>query len=359
MKHWPTVWGLAALLGLAACVFQPDLSRFPVCDAQGACASGWTCLASEGVCLPDCGERGPCPTGLDSDGGTPEPGADAGTTDSGVPDSGPEPLLLLPDGPGPGLELASFLYRFQASGGTPPYTFSSPGQLPPGLELNAKGELSGKPTAAGDFRFTLEVVDQDTTPQRASQEFSLSIRPLLRMAGPGFLADVPSGKPYTEQLSATGGKLPYKFELVAGSTLPGNIILLPNGRLEGNPDNGGVTRAFEVRVTDSDEPPQVVTRTLQITTGSCQTLYMCVLTRAVPDGRQGSAYTYTLQTSGSTGTVTWKVAAGSTLPPGLMLSSTGILSGTPTQAAVEPYGFTLTVSDAFDTKQLKLSLKVD
>ncbi|QRN96559.1 putative Ig domain-containing protein [Archangium violaceum] len=354
MKRWLTGWGLAALLGLAACMFHPDLSRFPACDDQGACASGWTCLASEGICLPDCGERGPCPTGLDTtDAGTPDAG-----TDAGIPDAGPEPLILVPDGPGQGLETASFLYRFQASGGTPPYTFSSPGQLPPGLELNVKGELSGKPTAAGDFRFTLEVVDQDTMPQRASREFSLSIRPVLRMAGPGILADVPNGKPYREQLSATGGKPPYRFELVAGSTLPANIVLLPTGKVEGNPDEGGVTRAFEVRLTDSDEPPQVVTRTLQITTGSCQTLYMCVLTRAIPDGRQGSAYTYTLQTSGSTGTVTWKVAAGSTLPPGLTLSSNGILSGTPTQAMVEPYSFTLSVSDAFDTRPLKLSMQV-
>jgi hypothetical protein len=257
------------------------------------------------------------------------------------------------------LETVSYLHRFQVSGGTPPYSFSAPtGQLPPGLELNARGELSGKPTTAGAFQFTVEVVDQGTVPQRASQEFSLRIRPVLRMAGPGILADVPDGKAYGEQLSATGGKSPYTFELVAGSTLPANIVLRPNGRVEGNPDEGGVTHAFEVRVTDSDEPPQVVTRTLQITTGSCQALYLCVLTRTIPDGRQGSAYTYTLQTSGSTGALTWRVAAGSTLPPGLALSSTGILSGTPTQAAMTPYEFTLSVSDALDTRQLRLSMQV-
>ncbi len=353
MKPWRMGWGLAALLGLAACVFQPDLSRFPACDAQGTCASGWTCLPSEGVCLPDCGERGPCPTGLDTDGGTADSGTDAGPPDAGTP------LLLIPDGPGPGLETVSYLHRFQVSGGTPPYSFSAPtGQLPPGLELNARGELSGKPTTAGAFQFTVEVVDQGTVPQRASQEFSLRIRPVLRMAGPGILADVPDGKAYGEQLSATGGKSPYTFELVAGSTLPANIVLRPNGRVEGNPDEGGVTHAFEVRVTDSDEPPQVVTRTLQITTGSCQALYLCVLTRTIPDGRQGSAYTYTLQTSGSTGALTWRVAAGSTLPPGLALSSTGILSGTPTQAAMTPYEFTLSVSDALDTRQLRLSMQV-
>ncbi len=84
-----------------------------------------------------------------------------------------------------------------------------------------------------------------------------------------------------------------------------------------------------------------------------------MLTRSVPDGRQGSAYTYTLQTAGSTGTVTWRVATGSTLPPGLTLSDTGTLSGTPTRAAVDPYEFTLSVSDVvFDTRQLRLSLKV-
>jgi len=334
MSRWPLWLGLAVLLGGAACVFQPDLSRFPACDAAGACPTGSTCLASEGVCLPDCGERGPC---------TPEP--DAGT---------PPALALAPDAPPVGLELASYLHRFQASGGTPPHAFSFIGELPPGLSLTAEGELSGKPTAAGDFRFSVEVVDQGLTPQRTRQERSVRIRPLLRLAGPGILADVPSETAYVEQLSATGGTPPYRFELVSGSPLPAGILLRNTGRVEGMTTQTG-TIAFDVRVTDSDEPPQVVTRTLQLTTGSCLSLTLCMRTRAVPDARVGTAYTYAFQISGGTNTITW--SATGTLPPGLTLGPSGVLSGTPTLAG--SYDFTVSAADVFDKpQQVQVTLQV-
>ena len=47
------------------------------------------------------------------------------------------------------------------SGGTPPYTFSvSSGALPPGLSLNTStGAITGTPTTAGTFSFTIKVVD--------------------------------------------------------------------------------------------------------------------------------------------------------------------------------------------------------
>jgi hypothetical protein len=346
--------GVAVLLGVAACVFQPDFSRFPPCEAQGLCPTGWTCLAQENICLPDCGERGPCTAELPSntDGG----GSDAGT-DGG--DASPEQLVLVPDDPGGGLETVNYIHHFQASGGTPPYTFSTSGALPPGLSLNAKGELSGRPTSAGDFLFTLEVMDQGATPQRSRQEFTLRIQPLLRLAGPAILADVPDGKAYVEQVSATGGTPPYKFELVAGGTLPAGIVLHDSGRVDGMTNEMDATHAFDVRVRDSSEFPQTITRTLQITTRSCASMSPCVRTRTVPDARVGTAYAYTIQTSGGMGTVTWKLVDGDRLPPGLELSeTTGLLSGTPTQANPNPYAFTVRVSDVINTVLVPLTLKV-
>lgn len=351
MKRVLPWMGLAGLLAVGACVFQPDLSRFPACDAEGACAAGWTCLASAHVCLPDCGERGPCAANV-----TPEPeeeddgGQDAG--DSGTP---PAALVLDTGSPGVGLETASYLHRFQASGGTPPYAFSALGELPPGLSLNAQGELSGKPTAAGDFPFTVEAVDQGLEPQHTRQDFTVHVKPLLRLAGPSIPADVPSGTKYTESISSTGGTPPYRFELVSGSALPAGILLRDTGRLEGTAGATG-TVAFDVRVTDSDDPPQVVVRTLQLTTVSCPGLALCLRTRTVPDARVGTAYTYLLQANAGTGTLSWKLLSGM-LPPGLQFATdTGTLSGTPSQAGL--YEFTVSASDLLDTRQLPLTLKV-
>ena len=64
------------------------------------------------------------------------------------------------------------LFRSQtltATGGTTPYTWSrSSGTLPPGLTMTTAGVLSGTPTTAGTFTFTVQVIDSagatDTQP---------------------------------------------------------------------------------------------------------------------------------------------------------------------------------------------------
>lgn len=340
MSRWPMWMGLAAVLGFAgaACVFQPDLSRFPACDARGACAEGWTCLPSEKLCVPDCGERGPCPADTPSgmDGET-DAGTDGGT-DGGLPDAGPTPLVLMPGSPGLGTETVSYLHRLEASGGIPPYTFSViAGETPPGLLLSTQGELSGKPTAAGDFRVTVEVVDQDGTPQHASQELSVRIRPVLRLAGPGVLAYFESGKDYKEQLSVTGGKPPYTFELVSGSTPSGIVLREDVGQVDGKSSDSD-TPPFDVRVTDSDDPPQTAIRRLQLTSIACSSTKVCIKSSATPDARVGSPYTYALQSAPTS--VTWSVVDAAKLPPGITLNSdTGVLSGTPTLPGT--YDFTV------------------
>lgn len=345
--------GLAVLLAVGACTFQPDLSRFPACGAQGACAAGSTCLASVGVCLPDCGERGPCtgeePSEIGTDGGT-GTGADGGDAR----------LLLVPDGPGPGTETVSFFHRFQAIGGKPPYTFSTAGELPPGLSFDTqRGELSGKPLAAGDSTLTVEVVDQSPNPQRSSQVFSLRIRPVLHLAGPDVLAYFESGKDYVETLSATGGKPPYSFEVIGGALPPG-IVLRDDGKLDGAAYAGSGTPPFEVRVTDSDEPPQTRVRRLQLTSITCSTAEVCIKSSAVPDARVGSAYTHPLQSNPTPVLWSWKKADSSpTLPPGLTLNAdTGVLSGTPTQAGLYEFNVTATAGGLLPPTASTLTLKL-
>lgn len=78
-------------------------------------------------------------------------------------------------------------------------------------------------------------------------------------------------------------------------------------------------------------------------------------TVSLPAGATGVAYSAQLQASGGTGTYTWTRTAGS-LPVGLSLSSSGVISGTPTTAGT--YNFTVQVSDGIQTASRGLSITV-
>ncbi|HEY6401242.1 MAG TPA: Ig domain-containing protein, partial [Blastocatellia bacterium] len=55
---------------------------------------------------------------------------------------------------------ADYSQTLTAMGGTAPFTFTvSSGALPPGLTLSSAGAISGTPTAAGSFSFTVQALD--------------------------------------------------------------------------------------------------------------------------------------------------------------------------------------------------------
>ena len=63
--------------------------------------------------------------------------------------------------PPDGIVGTAYTHTFPAGGGEPPLSFSiSAGALPPGLVLNgATGDVTGTPTLAGVFAFTVQVMD--------------------------------------------------------------------------------------------------------------------------------------------------------------------------------------------------------
>jgi hypothetical protein len=69
-----------------------------------------------------------------------------------------------------------------------------------------------------------------------------------------------------------------------------------------------------------------------------------ITTTGLPSATASKAYTQTLAASGGTSQLSWVLAAGSTLPIGLTLSTAGTISGTPT--LVSSSSFTVQVTDA-------------
>lgn len=66
--------------------------------------------------------------------------------------------------------------RLQATGGVPPLHWSViSGSVPPGLELEDTGIISGVATKVGDYRFSVAVTDSDKPSHSASKEFTMRV----------------------------------------------------------------------------------------------------------------------------------------------------------------------------------------
>ena len=245
--------------------------------------------------------------------------------------SGP---ALLPQPPPAGEVGASYSDQLVVTGGTSPFTWTvSAGSLPPGITLGSStGLLSGTPTAAGTSSFTVKVTDSASL--SATADLTLTVVPAPSLSNPpppqGWTNTV-----YTDTLTVTGGQAPYAWTVSSGS-LPAGISLSADGVLTGQPTATG-TFAFTVKVTDAKA--QSATQPLSITVAQGVTATFA----PPPAASLAAPYSYQLTATGGTTPYTWSVNAGS-LPPGITLSSDGLLSGTPT--AVGSFTFTVNVIDA-------------
>ncbi len=213
------------------------------------------------------------------------------------------------------------------TGGTPPYSFSIVGTLPPGLTLNTStGAVTGTPTAAGTF--TVKVTD---SAGKSSTSCMITINgPLAVTCQAVNTGDV--GVPFNSgPMMVTGGTAPYSYSIV-GTLPPGLTLNTSTGAVTGTPTAAGT---FKVKVTDavgnsSTSCMITINGPLQVT---CQ---------AVDMGDVGVAFNSGPMTvTGGTAPYTYSIVG--TLPPGLTLNtSTGAVTGTPTAAGT----FTVKVTDA-------------
>ena len=113
------------------------------------------------------------------------------------------------------------------------------------------------------------------------------------------------------------------FQGTNGAQPAGTLIQDSKGNLIGPTVNGGVA-GFGTIFTYATSAPVAITTT------------------SLPNGTAGTAYNQTIHASGGTGSLTFSSTG--TLPPGLTLSTVGVLSGTPTTGG--SYTFTVTAGDS-------------
>ncbi|WP_250901836.1 MULTISPECIES: putative Ig domain-containing protein [unclassified Dyella] len=233
-----------------------------------------------------------------------------------------------------------------ASGGATPYSYTiASGALPAGVTLASNGTLSGTPTANGTFNFTVRATDSSTGTgpfNKVSGTLTLTIAAPTINYAPTNPLPATVGTAYSRSLaSATGGTAPYSYTIASGS-LPAGITLASNGTLSGTPTAGG-TFNFTVTATDSSGGTGPFSATSGALTLTVSAPTITLAPASLPDATVAGAYSQNVTASGGTSTYTYAVTAGS-LPPGLSLSSSGAITGTPTGAGT--YNLTITATDS-------------
>jgi hypothetical protein len=168
----------------------------------------------------------------------------------------------------------------------------------------------------------------------------------------GALAAATQGTGYSQQLQATGGPGPTYAWSIASGALPAGLALSAGGLISGTPsgtgtstftarvENGAATAQASFSITVNPAPPPPVTVT--------------VTTSSLPSGAVNQPYSATLNATGGGGSYTW---AATNLPPGLQISTGGVISGTPTTAGSYTVNVTAqTSSGASGSRQLVLNI---
>jgi len=230
----------------------------------------------------------------------------------------------------PGTVGTPYSSTITASGGASPYTFSvTSGTLPPGMTLTAAGVLSGTPTTAGTSTPTIRATDANGC--FASIVYSIVVTapvvcPVITLVPP----TLPTGivfTPYILTLAASGGAAPYIFTISSGALPPG-MALAATGAVSGTPTTAG-TSSVTIRGTDANGCFASAASIVVIAPAVCPTISLTP--SPLPNGRVGTPYVLTLIGSGGTGPYIFGVTTGA-LPAGMILSTAGAISGTPTTA---------------------------
>jgi len=221
------------------------------------------------------------------------------------------------------------------------------GALPAGLSLNATtGAISGTPTAPANASITFQVTD--SIGLTATRSLTLTVNWPAVVITPATLrtAEVSnaSGNPVYAgaTLAATGGNGTYTWT-ISGGALPGGLTLSSAGVISGTVGSSVAPNSynFTARASSGSAPFTVTsTQSFSITVVS----HVAINNTAMPQGAVNVAYPATqLAATGGVAPIAWANPGGG-MPPGIGISSTGLISGTPTASGT--FSFTVQVTDS-------------
>ncbi len=244
----------------------------------------------------------------------------------------------------------NYAQTVSVTGGTVPLTWSkTSGDIPDGVTLDAAtGLLSGVPTVANAFTFTIQVTDANGA--TASKTFALTVNNALAITATSPIPAATAGKAYSQTITAAGGTGSLVWSISSGALPAGWTINSGNGLISGTTTVTG-TANFTVKVMDANNA--MMTRDFAVTVNDAPVI---TTTTSLPEGIASVAYSYQLVSVGGTGQRVWSNTGG--LPAGLALSASGLIAGTPTASGT--FNLTFRVTDqngAFVERALVLTVQ--
>jgi hypothetical protein len=251
-----------------------------------------------------------------------------------------------------GTATSAFSETFTQSGGqgTISYTVAS-GTLPAGLSLATNGVLSGTPTETGSFPITVTATDENGC-SGTSGTYTIVIACQTITVNNPANANGTAGSAFSETFTSTDAVGAVDYALASGA-LPAGLTLGADGVLSGTPTETG---SFPITVTATDENGCSGTSATYTIVIGCQTI--TVTNPSNTSGTLEVAFSETFTESGAIGTATFTLESG-TLPAGVSLAASGVLSGTPTESGAFPITVTVTDGNGCTGTSATYSLTID
>ena len=229
-------------------------------------------------------------------------------------------------------------FSYQIAATNSPSSFGATG-LPPGLNVDALGLISGTPTTVGVYNATISATNSNTT---TSQGLQITISVGVPVITSPATANGTTGSAFNYLITASNGATSF-----SASGLPaGFAIDTTTGRITGTPSNPGT---FSVNLGATNA------------TGTGNKVLTITITRAAPvitspptaGGMPGVPFVYTVTSSSGGGTT----FAATGLPPGLTIDPvTGRITGTPTAGGT--YDVVVTATNAAGTTTFNLRITI-
>lgn len=277
-----------------------------------------------------------------------------------------------------GLVGRPYQHRLDIIGGTPPYSLQLSGQVPSGIAVDSQGVLGGTPASGGTFTVDLQITDADlrssSTPLTiliatrnhalAAEGATASQSSTLSGLGAALAIDGNTDTLNHTQMEPTAwwqvdlGRLVTLFQIEvhnrAGATaqrLTDFYLLFSEDPFPEEPLSQLVNRPGVIAIHHPGQalfptliapPPGTRARFLRVQLRGSDYLHImefralgspspAIPEQALPEIPRTHPYTHALTGQAGHGALLWSLAPGSSLPTGLSLSPSGVLSGRPSQ----------------------------